>query len=64
MSLAEKITALLEGFGRRQIEGLSPVARRQLAAACQRVLADCNRAEAPRPKSGVLGVLGQGDRAP
>jgi len=37
MSLAEKITALLEGFTRYQIEGLTPVARRQLADACQRV---------------------------
>jgi hypothetical protein len=28
MSLAEKIAALLEGFTRRQIEGLTPNARR------------------------------------
>jgi hypothetical protein len=64
MSLAEKLVALLEGFTRYQIEGLSPFARRQLAAACQRVLTECSRAEQPpKVKTGVLGVLGQGDRA-
>jgi hypothetical protein len=47
MSLAEKITALLEGFSRYQIEGLRPIARRQLANACQRVLQDCNRVDGP-----------------
>lgn len=47
MSLAEKITALLEGFTRYQIEGLTPIARRQLGNACQRVLADCNRVAGP-----------------
>jgi hypothetical protein len=53
MSLAEKITALLEGFTRYQIEGLTPIARRQLANACQRVLTDCNRVEGPpKPKAG------------
>jgi hypothetical protein len=64
MSLAEKITALLEGFTRRQVEELSPFARRQLANACQRVVTECSRAEQPpKVKTGVLGVLGQGDRA-
>jgi hypothetical protein len=63
MSLAEKLVALLEGFSRHQIEGLSPIARRQLAAACQRVMQDCNRAEVPKAKRGVLGALEQGRRS-
>jgi hypothetical protein len=79
MSLAEKITALLEGFTRYQIEGLRPIARRQLANACQRVLQDCNRVDAqPKPDriqrtidgareaaepAGVLARLASGERS-
>lgn len=65
MSLAAKLTALLDGFTRHQIKGLSPADRQQLANACERVLRDCIHQDAvDATKSGVLASLKRGDRAP
>jgi hypothetical protein len=67
MSLAAKLTALLEGFTSYQIKGLNPVDRQQLANACERVLRDCihqDAVDATAPKGGVLASLKRGDRAP
>jgi hypothetical protein len=67
VSLASKITALLEGFTQHQIKGLTPTARQQLANACERVLRDCihqDAVDATTPNSGVLARLRRGERAP
>jgi hypothetical protein len=61
MTLAAKLTALLEGFTRYQIAGLTRAERQQLANAAERVLLDCRKVDAP--KAGVVAQLNQGDRS-
>jgi phage FluMu protein gp41 len=66
MSLAAKITALLEGFSVQQIRGLTSADRLRLSQAAERLLRDCiqeDAAAAPVPKSGILRDLKGGDRS-
>jgi hypothetical protein len=66
MSLAAKLTALLEGFTSYQIKGLNPTDRQQLANACERVLRDCihiDAIKATSPKGGILADLKRGERS-
>jgi hypothetical protein len=64
MSLASKITTLLEGFSRPQIRGLIPADRQRLSQAAERVLCDCIQedAAAATAKDGVIGRLNSGER--
>jgi hypothetical protein len=65
MSLAAKLTALLEGFTSYQIKALNPADRQHLSNACERVLRDCIHQDAvAATNSGVLASLKRGDRAP
>lgn len=60
MSLANRVTALLTGLTRNQVEAMPPVERQQLADQCRRIAA---LAEPPRngePKAGVLAQLQDG----
>jgi hypothetical protein len=58
MSLANKVTALLTGLTRNQVEAMSPVERQQLADQCRRItaLADPSHPGATL-KAGVLADL-------
>jgi hypothetical protein len=65
MSLASKITALLEGFTPLQVRGLIPADRQRLSQACERVLRDCIQedAAAATAKEGVVARLNSGERS-
>ena len=64
MSVAEKVSALLEGITRRDIANLPLDKRKRLATALRRIadLADPPALPA-QPKSGVLRDLYRGERA-
>lgn len=58
MSLASKVTALLTGLTRNQIDAMPPVERMQLADQCKRIVALADpRPEAATLKAGVLADL-------
>jgi hypothetical protein len=62
MSLANRVTALLTGLTRGQIDVMTPIERQQLADQCRRITA---LAEPPRdaePKEGLLSNLNRTPR--
>jgi hypothetical protein len=65
MTVAEKVSALLEGLSRRDLANLKPEQRKRLAASLRRIadIAD-PPAMAMMPKTGVLYDLNSGHRSP
>ena len=63
MTIANRITTLLTGLTRNQVEAMPPVERQQLADQCRRIatLAE-QRPDGASHKSGVLGDLPAGAR--
>lgn len=58
MSLANKVTALLTGLTRNQVEAMPPVERQQLADQCRRIASLAEpRPEGATVKAGVLADL-------
>lgn len=60
MSVAEKTIALLEHLRPEDVQALSPVKRRQLAAACRRCANIAEPPESNLPKAGVLAEIRNG----
>jgi len=52
MSLANRVTALLTGLTRNQVEAMSPIDRQQLADQCRRIAAPAE----PRTDGATVGV--------
>ncbi len=64
MSIAEKVSAILEGLSRRDLETLKPEQRQRFAAALRRIAEIADPPALPaRPRSGVLFDLYRGNRA-
>jgi hypothetical protein len=58
MSLAHRVTALLTGLTRNQVEAMPPVERQQLADQCRRIVALADPSpEGATLKAGVLADL-------
>lgn len=58
MSLANRVTALLTGLTRNQVEAMPPVERQQLADQCRRIAALADQSpEGATVKAGVLADL-------
>lgn len=64
MSLANRVTALLTGLTRNQVEAMPPVERQQLANECRRIAALAEpRLDGSTLKAGVLSRLKDGERS-
>jgi hypothetical protein len=59
--IVEKVSALLTGVTRRDVEHLTPEQRRRLAFVLRSIAQLCDNVDAEAPKPGILRDLRQGD---